>query len=258
MSKILPYEVSGNKYSNKILVFLHGWPDTTQIWDKIIPEFEEEYYVLNISYPNYSQKEKSSTGNDFEEMASRIKTTIDSLNDTKRKIVMVSHDWGASFGYYVDHLYPKYISEMIVLDVGAKYNIYKPIILFYQFTLVIAFIIGGFIGKKLTHGIMKLFKYSPEWAERVDSSWNYPYFYRWRRIFKCYGNLKKAILPGYVPSCNVTFVYGKKKPAQFFNKAWTDLLAKNPQNEVVAADCGHWIQRDQPQLVISLIQKRLK
>ena len=104
---------------------------------------------------------------------------------------------------------------------------------------------------------MKLFQYSPEWASRVDGSWNYPYFYIWRKIVRSYGSVEKAVLPGYVPSCNVTFVYGAKQPVRFFNKTWTDLLAKNPQNEVVAADTGHWIQRKDPQLVINLIKKRL-
>jgi len=258
MTNILPYEVSGNKSSNQILVFLHGWPDTCALWDKIIAPFDKEYYILNISYPNYSHKEIKPKGDDFEDMADRIKLTIDHVNETKRKVVMVSHDWGSVFGYYVDYKYPKYISEMIALDVGARFDGFKFLIIFYQFVLLLGFIIGGSIGRFLTHFIMKFFKYWPAWANKVDSSWNYPYYYIWKKILlAALKGKKSAVLPGYEPSCNIAFVWGTKKPVQFFNKRWTDILAKNPKNEVHAVNAGHWIQKEQPDFVINLIQRKL-
>jgi len=257
MTNLLPHEISGKKTSNQILVFLHGWPDTTALWDKTVAAFEKDYYILNISYPNFSPKETKAKGEDFEVIADRIKLTIDHVNDTKRKVVLVSHDWGAIFGYYVDQRYPRYISEMISLDVGAKFIASKPLIVFYQFVLIIGFIIGGSIGRFLTHFIMKFFKYWPAWANRTDSSWNYPYYYFWKKILLAGGNSAKAILPGYEPSCPVAFVWGTKKPVQFFSKAWTDLLVKNPKNEVHAVNSGHWIQKEQPNFVIDLILRRI-
>ena len=31
--KVLPHELTGNKKSNVLIVFLHGWPDSVRLWD---------------------------------------------------------------------------------------------------------------------------------------------------------------------------------------------------------------------------------
>jgi len=258
MSQILPYELSGNKNSNQILVFLHGWPDTSAIWDKVIPSFEKDHYILNITYPNYSQKEKNSKGQDLDVIADRAKVTIDHVNDTKRRVVVVSHDWGCLVGYYLDEKYPKYISEMIALDVGGKFSFFKPFILFYQLTLALAFIIGGPIGRYLTQFILRYIKYQPAWAYRMDGSWNFSYYYLWKRIVLAGGNSEKGILPTYKPSCPIAFVWGTQKSVQLYNQNWLDLLAENPKNEVHSVNAHHWIQTEQPDFVINLIQRKLK
>ena len=146
---------------------------------------------------------------------------------------------------------------MISLDVGGKFATAKFLIIFYQLVLLLGFIIGGSIGRFLTHFIMKFFKYWSAWANRTDGSWNYPYYYFWKKII--FGGLtaEKAILPGYEPSCPIAFVWGTNKPVQFFSKSWTDLLAKNPKNEVHAVSARHWIQKDQPDFIIHLIKRKL-
>ena len=258
MSCPLPYELSGNKSSNQIIVFLHGWPDLPALWDQVISQLEETYCILNISYPNYSPKEKYPYGNDFEEIGHRIKTTIDSVNDTKRKIVVVSHDWGAVFGYYLDYLHPNYVSEMVALDVGPGFSVFRLFVMFYQFTLIIAFFIGGFIGKILNRGILRFFDYSPPYASKVDPSWNYPYWYYWKKIVKSFGSVHRGMLKNYQPSCNVAFVYGYKQRGLFFDQQWLVTLAKNENNQVIAAETGHWIQREKPDLVVDLVKKKAK
>ena len=97
MANSLPHELSGNKASDTLLVFMHGYPDTTAVWDGIIPSFEQENYVLNVSYPNYSQKEINPKGIDFDELVDRLKVTINQVNDSNRKVVAVIHDWGSIY-----------------------------------------------------------------------------------------------------------------------------------------------------------------
>lgn len=257
MTAPLPYDLSGNKSSDKIIVFLHGWPDLPALWDKVIPEIEQTYYILNVSYPNYSPEEKYPKGNDFEQIGNRIKATIDLVNDTKRKVVVVSHDWGAVFGYYLDYLYPNYVSEMVALDVGPGFSVYRLYVMFYQFILIIAFFIGGFIGKLMSIGISRLFfKHSPPYLNKIEASWNYPYWYFWKKIIKSFGSVERGMLKNYEPNCNVAFVYGYKQPELWFTPKWLVILSKNKKNEVMAADTGHWIQRDKPEIVINLIKKR--
>lgn len=73
---------------------------------------------------------------------------------------------------------------MIMMDVPAKVQLksVKEVlyVLLYQITLVIAFLIGGSIGKAITQGAMKVFKHNPPYAHQVNSSQNYPYYYLWR------------------------------------------------------------------------------
>lgn len=38
--KTLPHELTGNRSSDQLLVFLHGYLDTTALWDGIVPNFE--------------------------------------------------------------------------------------------------------------------------------------------------------------------------------------------------------------------------
>lgn len=162
------------------------------------------------------------------------------------------------YGYYLDQMYPRYIDEMIALDVGARFKFWHPFIIFYQFFLVLGFIIGGTIGNKLTYFIVNLAKYRPSWYDRINSSWNYSYFYFWKKIIKAKLSVSKAILPGYEPSCPVAFVYGKKNPVLFFTQEWVDILKKNPKSEVHALSCGHWIQRQQSNFVIDLIRRKIR
>ena len=258
-STTLPHEVSGNKTSGELLVFLHGWPDTTSLWDPIIGPLEADYYVLNVSYPNFSQKEKTPKGIDFDDILDRLKTTIEQVNDTNRKIVVVSHDWGAMYSYWFDQKYPNFITEIISLDVGLGAKI-KPFTIFYQLFLTIAFIIGGSTGRFMTRRMLKYFDYNPPYYNRIDASWNYPYYYLWKRILGAVF-LKKVNRVPFLKnelSCNVVYTWGAKKPFQFHGEGWLkSLVKKNPKNEVHTVDSGHWIMREQPKFVTDMIIRRL-
>ena len=258
MAKVLPHDISGNKNSTKLLVFLHGYPDTNAVWENILPDLEKEAYVLRVSYPNFSQQETTKKGLTLEELADRIKATIDHVNDTKRKVVMVSHDWGCMFGYYVDYRHPGTVTEMIPMDVGAKFNYFVRFLVYYQVMLAIAWIIGGFIGNFITNYFVNLFMYKPAWRYRIDHTWNWAYYDLWKKILLHGFNTDKAILPGYEPSCNVTYVYATKfKRFQFSNKQWEDMIARNPKSEAIAVDCSHWIHKAKPEWTVDLIKSKL-
>jgi len=241
MYKPLPYEVSGNKSATQLLVFLHGWPDTLEVWNKIIPPLEQNHYILNISYPNYSPKEKSPWGISLEETVYRIKATIEEVNETKRTLILIGHDWGAFYAYYIDYHFPGFAAEIITLDVGAFVPILNPfftIFLFcYQFILITAFLIGGAIGKFITKMVIKFFMYRPFWINKVDASWNYPYYQLWKKL----ASNKLRVMPNYRPNANVVFVSGDKKPFKIYNKEWAKLLKENPRNELHNEKFIHWI-----------------
>lgn len=252
--KVLPHELSGNTKSKQLVVFMHGWPDTTQLWDKFIPSLEKDYYVLNVSYPNFSSKEQSAWGIDIPEIIQRLNLTLDTVNSEKRKVTFVTHDWGAYFGYSFDKEYPNKIDDMVALDISPYVKL-KFSIVAYQSALIVGFLVGGKIGNWITHGVRKWAKYDPPHKDQINSSWNYPYYYTWKTIIKAKG---VSPLQTYKPSCSIAYVYGELKPMMFHTDEWLDMIKKNnPDNEVIPVKAGHWIMKDQPEITLNLIKKRL-
>ena len=110
----------------------------------------------------------------------------------------------------------------------------------------------------MTRAMVKMLRYDPPWKNRIDSSWNYSYYYLWKRIFAGMRDKKKLPLVGYNPNCPVAFLWGTKKPVQFYGKSWADRIAKDPRNEVHAVESVHWIMLDQPKFLIDLIRRRIR
>ena len=44
---ILPHEISGNKNSKIMLVFLHGYPNTMRMWDRLIESLKKGEHFMD-------------------------------------------------------------------------------------------------------------------------------------------------------------------------------------------------------------------
>lgn len=190
------------------------------MWDWI--NWKEELsqkHLLFINFPNTNGKVNIKWGKDFPELVEDTKFTIDSINASSKKKILVGHDWGCFYSYLIDQKYPQFFDEMIMMDVPGKIQLksIKEIIyvVIYQMVLIIAFLVGGPIGKFLTQGSMKVFKHNPPYASSVNSSQNYPYYYLWRNSLLSALKLKTKYLLNYTPSVPTTYLYGANKPFQF-------------------------------------------
>lgn len=56
----------------------------------------------------------------------------------------------------------------------------KLFVVAYQLFLVIAFLIGGPIGRFMTQALCKLMRHNPPYINQINSSRNYPYFYMFK------------------------------------------------------------------------------
>ena len=254
----LPHKLNGNPDSKQLIVFLHGWPDTMEVWDNIIPEFEKDYYILNLSYPNFSVSESNTWGIDHPVLVDRIKLTIDLVNQSKRAITFVGHDWGAAWSFQFDQKYPNYVSDMISLDLSPSAHL-NVLIFIYQVYLIIAFLIGGKIGALMTK-LIALFVhvgFTPAYRRRVNSSWNYPYYYSWKAFFQSRFKLSIFGIGDYKPSCPLAYVWGKKKPCYLHTKKWLEEMKQDPRNFAEGVNAVHWINQEQPEYTVNLIKKRL-
>ena len=255
--KPLPHTLTGNSQSKQLVVFLHGWPDTLELWGKFLPQFEKDYLILNISYPNFSDQELEKKGANFSEILERLKFSIGTVNQAGRKITFVAHDWGAIFAYLFDDAYPRKLSDLIAVDVAPWFKVTFSIVA-YQLWLVKAFLIGGKLGDFMVQSLLPVLKYNPPYKKRIKADWGYLYYYNLKFVLKSLFDLKKIPLSNYEPSCPIAYVYGKNKPAQFQNNRWLEKISADPKNYVKELNAGHWIMNEESEFLLDLIKKRLQ
>jgi pimeloyl-ACP methyl ester carboxylesterase len=256
----LPHELTGNKNSETLVIFLHGYPNTLRVWDTTISQLQN-YLCLNISYPNFHQSLKLKWGLKHEDLVRLIRSTIFHIsneNPNIKKKILVTHDWGAIYGYFFDTYYPKEVDHMIALDIGtgvSKNLGTKLYFLAYQSYLASSYAIGGFIGNKMTD-LWKLYLgdkvwgNTPEDMQRWDVSWNFPYFYMIRHLLTY-----KDIIANYKPSVSLDFIYGADKPHQFHNEDFTKMIEQLPNSSVKGVNSGHWIMKNNSGEIVEKVKQ---
>ena len=294
---LLPYDLSGNPNSSNLIVFLHGYPDSNKLWDKIYPYHEKDNLVLRLSYPNYDKRVIEKWGLDFPQLIKGIKNTIEHVKEGKKyKIFVVSHDWGAALTYIFDKVYPKYFSNGIIFDIGYKapQDLYSvSFTLFYQIYLALAFLAPKSIGTPMTHLLLDRFfvtkEYKPE--KNISADINYMYYYTYQDLFYKTSNILSSFLlfsihpiftpvllftlykysigfeqskpqpkeyTPFRPSFPFAFIYGRNKPFMFH----TDEMIKevNLRENCVAfgVNTGHWVMNGNEEMINKLIETRLK
>lgn len=158
-------------------------------------------------------------------------------------------------------MYPKYFNQIIVMDVPAYIDLaslsQKLFVIAYQLFLVIAFLIGGPIGRIMTQSLAKIFKHNPPYFDQITGARNYPYYYMFRMRIQMLFNKEKNVLYKYVPSVPVVYLYAKKKPFQFHGERWMKYLTKTPDCEVHGFDGGHWFMKKYNKFIIEVINRRV-
>mmetsp|Transcript_10485 Transcript_10485/g.13615 ORF Transcript_10485/g.13615 Transcript_10485/m.13615 type:complete len:277 (+) Transcript_10485:48-878(+) len=235
-----------------ILIFIHGWPDSPDLWAKQVPEFESDYHCVLITIPNYGDKEFITKGCDFEDIVVAMKGSLDALFERYqcqgREKFLCVHDWGCAFGYLLESKYPGFFTKMICMDIGPqiKLNLWEScLLLLYQGLLIIAYFLGGPLGNALARANARYICKAPvatnkETAHRVRASMGYLYYFLWRNFVT-----KREGLPlprDYMPSCPVLFMYGTQSPIKFFTQDWISRLNQDtlPLSKAVPVSSSHW------------------
>jgi pimeloyl-ACP methyl ester carboxylesterase len=260
--KELPYEITGNLNSNTLLIFLHGFPNTSSMWSKLKNELDSKYLCMTISYPNYSDKLKLRWGLEIDKIIELIKATIDGYEKANGKNydkIIVSHDWGAFFTYLFEDRYPNYLKEMLTIDVGVGIGSIKDriLILSYNFYLASAFFIGGPIGNSMVKLFYDYFvkdqEYGmrPDEVERVDSSWTYLYFNNLKNIL----NVRKFQVE-YQRKTPIVYLYGENKLFNFHDDKFINDIKNDSKSEVIPFPTGHWVMNGNEAKIANIIKRR--
>lgn len=97
----------------------------------------------------------------------------------------------------------------------------------YQMILIIAFLLGGWIGKLITQTMCKLMRYNPKYLEDVSGGNNYPFYYFYRNKIINFLYPHKGLLHLYRPSVPIVYMYGKAKMVQLHGDNWLNYLKEN-------------------------------
>jgi pimeloyl-ACP methyl ester carboxylesterase len=95
------------------VVLLHGWPETSYAWRKIIPALSERVAVLAPDLRGAGHSERRGPY-DKATMAADVLALCDLLGH--RRIVAVGHDMGAIVAYALAAVYPDRVTKLVVLE----------------------------------------------------------------------------------------------------------------------------------------------
>lgn len=107
------------------MVLLHGFPQTGQMWRKVLPPLAERFTVVAPDLRGYGDSDRPAVGYDKRSMAADIAEVIQSL--ALGPVVFVGHDRGARVGHRFALDHPSLLTHLVLLDIAPTYDIFEGI-----------------------------------------------------------------------------------------------------------------------------------
>jgi pimeloyl-ACP methyl ester carboxylesterase len=247
-SQNVSVKIVGNQ-KGKEIVFVHGWPDSGNLWNKMLPYFKD-YRCIVLTMPYCDAQAYGGQGLNFSQITLEIAACVDKhRKNQKEKPIWIAHDWGTTHTYNVYKVRPDLIRMMAVLDVAPKIDMSISMFLFvtsYQFFNVFCWYLGD-VGTYTMRLAMWFAGYRGRPIGELHSSMNYNYYWLWKCMLFGSKNEKRAEMPPplkyfALDRMPVYYAFGLRKLKMFHSKKWIALLRKNAKTcQVSAFDCDHWI-----------------
>jgi haloacetate dehalogenase len=106
-----------------LLVLLHGWPQTSQCWDDVIPALAEEYRVVAPDLRGYGLTDKPRGGYDKKTMARDVRELVQHLGYSSFRLV--GHDRGARVGHRFALDHPEMLTHLTLLDIAPTLYMFR-------------------------------------------------------------------------------------------------------------------------------------
>lgn len=100
--------------SGPALVLLHGWPETSWAWHKVMPELAKTHTVIAFNLPGLGKSSIPADGYDAAHTARRIHQGVQALG--YNKVQLMGHDLGGLVAYPYAKQFPNGVSRMAVLE----------------------------------------------------------------------------------------------------------------------------------------------
>lgn len=234
------------------LIFLHGYPDSLELWDKQVEYLKKDYSIARFTLPGFELEDNGKRPSySIKQIRMILDSFIQGLN--KDKITILAHDWGAIYAFqYIKK--NDLVDRVILFDIGSFGDEKRPTVnLKYTFALAVAWTLPEFLGEKLTvytaENILNIVDVDPNKTIadlRIDPRMTYPYWNLWRSILTK-EIAKPTELKDYATP--FLFMYGKDKKVWFHAKSWEQQLQSLNKGQVEVLPGGHWFMQSSPDLV---------
>jgi pimeloyl-ACP methyl ester carboxylesterase len=96
------------------LILLHGYAQTSRMWNGIMPELAKRFTVIVPDLPGIGQSDIPATGLDMTTAAKRIHLLVRSLGVTRARVV--GHDIGLMVAYAYAAQFPAEVDKLVEMD----------------------------------------------------------------------------------------------------------------------------------------------
>ena len=120
----------------QLLFFVHGWPDDGSLWDDVVAHYLQAggYRCARVTMPLYGKSDWATPlvsrwpslgfGIDgiadllHEAVASAMMAGDDGEGEAAPKPILIAHDWGSVYGFWLIAKYPELCGRLVTLDIG--------------------------------------------------------------------------------------------------------------------------------------------
>lgn len=113
--------------SKPLMLMLHGFPEFWFAWEKIMPNFSEDYFVVAPDQRGYnlSSKPEEITQYKPKHLVEDLVQLLDFLG--KEEAIVIAHDWGGAIAWNFALVHPQLVKQLVILNSPHPYLFAKAL-----------------------------------------------------------------------------------------------------------------------------------
>ncbi|KAJ1636900.1 Alpha/Beta hydrolase protein [Pavlovales sp. CCMP2436] len=247
-----------------VVFLIHGFPDCPAMWDPTVRALVASGYRCLVASLPGAQGECMPTPRSPQQLAEALHTAL--LRHEFGPVTLLTHDWGAAYGYLLAQSHPESVHRVIALDIGGHFDpratplLTLLSILEYQSFLALSYYMAEPAGGFLLRAMTKAWRYPSSLRTSAELTPDMAHHYAGAirseiaRVFS--GERKPAI--DFAAKVPTLFLYAAHKPFLFHSREWIMRVLASPGGDAVRMPCGHWITHDKPAETELLIDRWLE
>lgn len=110
----LAYRRSSAAGAKQTVLLLHGWPQTSWAWRRVIPLLSQHFDVIAPDLPGFGDSSKPESGFDKKTIAGKLRELVEGLGI--KNVAIVGHDVGGHVAYAYAAQWPESVSHFVFIE----------------------------------------------------------------------------------------------------------------------------------------------